>query len=256
MKQDRTSNIERYRALLRDGVCDFCMRPTLFSLFWIVVVQCASLGRCALATPTDSEAWLVVGSNIPLDTERRYQLYLEAQPRFGDDLQRIATSQLRSAITYAVAPNWSLALGYAWTPIFFDADYHRIYRDEHRVWQGLSFTHAVSGVTLQHRIRQEQRFIEHASDVSHRSRYQLRASFPLSAEGDFGITAFDEFMVHLNSVQQGPTSGYDRNRVFIGPFWQVAQTRYECGYLGEHAKRFGDDERWVNAILLSVVRSF
>jgi hypothetical protein len=78
----------------------------------------------------------------------------------------------------------------------------------------------------------------------------------LSAEGDFGITAFDEFMVHLNSVQQGPTSGYDRNRVFIGPFWQVAQTRYECGYLGEHMKRFGDDERWVNAILLSVVRSF
>jgi hypothetical protein len=198
----------------------------------------------------------VVGSNIPLDAAKRYQLYLEAQPRLGNDFQRIATSQLRSALSYAASPQGSFALGHAWTPIFYDTNYHRIYRDEHRIWQGVSFTHAVSGVALQHRIRQEQRFMEHASDVSHRSRYQLRGTLPLSATGDFGITAFDEFMVHLNSVRQGPASGYDRNRVFIGPFWQISETRYECGYLGEHAKRFGDDPRWVHAVLLSVVRSF
>lgn len=207
------------------------------------------------ATPTDAEGWLLLGSNIGLDSKDRYKLYLETQPRVGDDFQRLATLQLRSAINYAFAPQWSFALGHAWTPIFYDADYHRIYRDENRVWQGLSFTHIASGITLQQRIRQEQRFIEHASAVSHRSRYQLRGSVPISANGDFGITAFDEFMVHLNSVDRGPVSGYDRNRVFIGPFWENSETRYEFGYLGEHMKRFGDNERWINAIMLSIVSS-
>lgn len=232
------------------------LRATFWQLVLLAAIKVNVLCCCALATPTDSEAWLVLGSNMPLDAAKRYQLYLEVQPRLGNDFQRIPTTQIRSALTYAFAPRWSLALGHAWTPIFFDSDYHRIYRDEHRAWQGLSFTQAFLGVTLQHRIRQEQRFIEHASDVSHRFRYQLRGTIPLSFDGEFGITAFDEVMGHLNSVRQGPISGYDRNRFFIGPFWNISGNRYELGYLGEHAQRFGADERWVNAVLVSVVRSF
>lgn len=222
----------------------------------LLATQLTTLCSGALATPTDSEAWLVLGSKVPLDAAKRYQLYLEVQPRLGNDFQRMSTTQIRSSVTYLFGPRWELAIGHAWTPILYDADYHRIYIDEHRAWQGISFTHKALGVTLQHRIRQEQRFIESASDVSHRSRYQLRGSIPFSANGEFGVTVFDEVMTHLNSVHQGPTSGYDRNRVFIGPFWQVAGTRYEFGYLGEHAKRFGADERWVNAVLCSAVRSF
>ncbi len=230
------------------------MRYSCYSIVFGILL--ALLGPNAQATPTDTQAWFLVASNISLDSAKRFQLYLEAQPRIGDDLERASTVQLRTAVNYAFADEWSSALGYAWTPFLLDTEYHRIYRDEHRIWQGLSFTHRVVGVQWQHRLRQEQRFIEDASGVAHRSRYQLRASIPLTSTGDFGVTAFDEVMVHLTSVSQGPTGGYDRNRVFFGPFWQSGGTRYEFGYLGEHAKRFGDDERWVNAMVLSIVSSF
>jgi hypothetical protein len=231
------------------------LRPVL--TFWLIAAIGVFWGYpWASATPTDTQAWLLVASNIPLESTKQYQLYLEAQPRQGDDLQRASTVQLRTAVTYSFSKHWSSALGYAWTPFLLDTDYHRAYRDEHRTWQGITFSHAGLGAQWLHRLRQEQRFIENASDVVHRSRYQLRMNLPLSSRGDFGLSIFDEFMVHLTSVEQGPTSGYDRNRIFVGPFWQTNDVRYECGYLGEHAKRFGNDERWVNALLVSVVRSF
>lgn len=230
------------------------MRYYCFTIGVAVLLACISSDTHA--TPTDSQAWLVVASDVSLDPERRLKLYFEAQPRLGDDLERATTVQLRTAVNYAFAKGWSSALGYAWTPLLLDTEYHRTYVDEHRIWQGLSFSHAIAGVQWQHRLRQEQRFIEHTSVVAHRSRYQLRATVPFTSTGDFGLTAFDEIMVHLTSVHPGPTSGYDRNRVFVGPFWQSDGTRYEFGYLGEHAKRFGNDERWVNAVVLSVVSSF
>jgi hypothetical protein len=36
----------------------------------------------------------------------------------------------------------------------------------------------------------------------------------------------------------------------------VNNARYEVGYLGEHAKRFGTDERWVNAVAVAAVFIF
>jgi hypothetical protein len=84
----------------------------------------------------------------------------------------------------------------------------------------------------------------------------LRGSLPLNTQKSFGLTAFDEIMVNLNGVEGGPWSGYDRNRVFVGPFWQVGDARYEVGYLGEHTKRFGDDERWVNAVAVTTILKF
>ena len=228
-----------------------------FRRFVLSIALLASLpGRSLHATPSDTEAWLLVASNISLDPKGRYQLYLETQPRLANDLERVSTVQLRTAVNYAFAEGWSSALGYAWTPLFLDSEYHRIYRDENRIWQGVTFTHQYLGVVWQHRLRQEQRFIEDTDGVAHRSRYQLRASMPISASGDFGITAFEEYMVHLYATTNGPSGGYDRNRVFVGPFWKVGATRYEVGYLGEHAKQFGDDERWVHALLTSVVMAF
>jgi hypothetical protein len=32
--------------------------------------------------------------------------------------------------------------------------------------------------------------------------------------------------------------------------------RYEVGYLGEHLKRFGSDERWANVFLFSATFNF
>jgi hypothetical protein len=201
------------------------------------------------ATPYDFGGWLVANAHISLlPKTNRYQLYLEAQPRLGDHLQRAATFQGRAALVYNIDRQLGIYAGYAWTPLFLDSEYHRDYRDEQRFWQQIIFRHSKYGIDWQQRLRPEQRLQMGSASVVHRVRYMLRASYPLTRDKDLGLTVFDEVMYNINSSQGGAWQGYDRNRVFFGPYWLSGSIRYEVGYLGEHLKRFGDDERWAHVI--------
>lgn len=210
----------------------------------------------ANATPTDFEGWFTASALASIDESKRYQFFLELQPRIGDDWQRAAIMLIRPAVVYNPSEALSLFVGYAWHPMFYDANYHRAYRDEQRLWQQILYKHDMWGISWIHRLRQEQRKIEHTNGVSNRTRYLTRESYALAQDKSFGVTAFQELMVNLNGVEGGPWDGYDRSRLFLGPYWTIDNARYEIGYLGEHAKRFGDDERWVNAIAASMLFNF
>lgn len=227
--------------------------PLRLALLLLLVVSKARIGR---ATPHDFEAWATTAAFISFDDSKTYQLFVETQPRLGDNWQRLATALFRTALVYNATESVSLFAGYGWFPAFYDSDYHRSYRDDQRLWQQLLYKHELWDITWQHRVRQEQRWIEHTEGVSNRTRYMLRGSRPLNDARDFGITAFDEIMVNLNTVEGGPWGGYDRNRIFIGPYWLRGPARYEVGFLGEHARRFGDDERWVNALAVVATITF
>ena len=84
--------------------------------------MCASL---ASAHPHDFEGWFTASSHIALDEKRAYQIYLESQPRVGDEWRRAATVQNRAAINYNLNEALGFYVGYAWTPILYDAQYHR-----------------------------------------------------------------------------------------------------------------------------------
>lgn len=208
------------------------------------------------STPTDFQGWFQFQSYISLDDEKKYQLFLETQPRLGDDWSRASTVQNRVGLNYNWTKAFSSMLGYAWTPTLYNSHYHSAYIDEQRIFQQVVYKHDLLGVKWAHRLRQEQRFITGAGSVSNRTRYQLRGSYSLSQDGNFGLTGYDELMVNLNDSNPGPTSGYDRDRIFLGPYWVVNGHRYEVGYLGEHLKRFGSDERWANVILFSATFNF
>jgi hypothetical protein len=215
-----------------------------------------SFHSSAHSTPQDFEGWFITNAHISLDEKKTYQLFLEGQPRIGNEWQRAATFQGRAALVY----NWDKSLGfyagYGWTPQFYDSKYHRDYRDEQRIWQQVIYRHELFGIQWQHRLREEQRMQMRTSGVSNRARYLLRGSYALNDQKDFGLTGFDELMVNLNGVKGGAWDGYDRNRIFFGPYWIVGAGRYEVGYLGEHLKRFGSDERWAHALLVSASYNF
>lgn len=207
-------------------------------------------------TPQDFEGWFVTQAHISLEDTKTYQLFLEVQPRVGDYWQRAATVQGSVAMVYNVSTSLAFYAGYAWTPSFYNAEYHKRYRDENRIWEQVIYRHEALGIQWLHRLREEQRFIAETQGVSNRIRYMLKGSYALTDAKDFGLTAFDEFMVTINTVKNGPWDGYDRNRAFFGPFWIVSSARYEVGYLGELSKRFGSDERWAHVILLTASFSF
>ena len=146
--------------------------------------------------------------------------------------------------------------GYAWTPILYNAQYHRTYIDENRLWQQISFRHDLFNISWQHRVRQEQRFIVGSHPTSNRTRYQIRGSYGLSNDGNFGVTGFNEIMVNLNSADPQPYGGFDRDRIFLGPYFVANSHRYEFGYLGEYLKRFGDEPRWANVIVFHAIFNF
>lgn len=221
----------------------------LLALFAVVFISV----KPSSATPSDFEQWTNINSHISLDEDKHYQLYLEVQPRLGDNWQRAATSQVRGALVYNLNKALGVYAGYAWTQAFYDSQYHRDYREDHRIWEQLVYRHDLFGVKWQHRIRQEQRMIARTSGVAHRTRYMIKGSYALNDSGNFGLTASDEIMVNLNGVDNGPWAGYDRNRIFFGPYWMIGSGRYEVVYIGEHLKRFGSDERWANVLGIQVL---
>ena len=208
------------------------------------------------ATPSDIQQWTNISAHITLERSETLRLYLEFQPRQADDLQRLGTIQHQAALVINVTREFSLYGGYAWTPLLLNAEYHRDYRDEQRLWQSLNYREELAGIQWIVRFRQEQRMIMRTDGVSNRSRFMLKGSFPLHMDEDFGLTWSDEVMYTLNATTGGPVSGYDRNRIFFGPYWRIERTRYEVGYLGEHQKRFGDDERWAHILAVSVSYNF
>jgi hypothetical protein len=232
-------------------VISACFQTAIKAIYELLI--CSLLPNFSSATPTDTELWALIATRIHLDDSRLYSLYLETQPRLGNDLERVSTVQIRTALNRRLGSSWEVSLGYAWTPFLYDAEYKAIFRSEHRSWQGVSFSQSWSGLDLQYRLRQEQRYIEGLGGIANRSRIQVKINIPFDHDKTIGIATFDEIMIHIGDTTGGPRAGYDRNRIFAGPFYVRGQTRYEVGYLGEHAKRFGNDERWVNALFFSIL---
>ena len=205
------------------------------------------------AQQTDFEGWFSYVANVGIEPERKWVLTLEEQPRQGDNWRRLNTNILRLVLSRAGPGGSTFGVGYLWGPMFYNSEYHRTYRDENRTFLQATYVHHLDDVLVQHRFRQEQRFIQDTQGaVSNRARYLIRASYPLVYDGSFGIAAFNEIFVNFNSVPNGPTGGYDQDRIFIGPFWKVGNARYDVGFLEQHTQRFGLEPRWAQVFVVSV----
>jgi hypothetical protein len=196
----------------------------------IVVLLC--LAAPAWGLDEDEQAWVLVTARGSI--HGRWKLYLEAQPRFDETGTRQLL--LRPAVGYQVTPQWSLWQGYGWTPSFDD------FRDEQRSFQQ-SLVETPRGflpVTLVNRTRLEQRWIEDSDGTAWRLRHMLRLVYPLDDDGTWALAAYDEPFVALNSVSDGPRSGFDQNRAFAGINRALGYGfRLELGYLNQFVNQRG-----------------
>jgi hypothetical protein len=211
-------------------------------------------------TRRDFQSWFQTTALIKLTSqEPKFSLYLEAQPRFGDNSSSLERLLLRPALVYHVTPALSLWAGYAWTPTYLTPTYQDDFRNESRAWEQMQYTQKLedTSITLVHRLRQEQRFLQNAGGTSHRTRYLLRASAPWCPEGAHGLTGYNEAFVTWNGPENAPRKGFDRDRVFVGPYWTIAPgMRLEVGYLGEYARHFRDGQRLIQGVLTSLQMNF
>ena len=207
-------------------------------LIVLPVFLLATLGK-AHAVPHDIEAFASSYNYIAIDEARKHQIYVETSGVYGKDLSHPASATVRLAYDYSPNKYVSLFLGYTHAVSLYDGHYKSSNTIENNVWEQVVIKQDVLGVQVQHRLRQEQRILEGKDGVLHRTRYQVKATKPLTESGKFGVTAYNEVFINLN----GDNKGYEKDQVAAGVFLKEGNTKYELGVVAEHNANFGGDDR-------------
>jgi hypothetical protein len=211
---------------------------------WLVILFSLATARASIVSHSVWNGYFLQGK-----ISENWGYFLEQQLRLNDapGLEPIRLRGNRWLVRPAVFWNvpslkrLQLFFGAAHTPNLSPV------RGEFRLWQQIQFSPPTSGVSLLQRLRLEQRHIEQTEGLSHRARLMLRAAHSISPESPWGLAVFDEVFWNLNTVNGGPAAGFDQNRFFAGPQYQIDQrTRLEVGYLQSWIARGAAQDSQVN----------
>lgn len=203
----------------------------------------------------DFQNWDVVTLTLPVSPNRKVLWYGEVQPRVGTIQHEGPGGNyiqllLRTAAGYRLNKKVSIWQGYAWAPIFSPRNIN-----ENRIYQQLSINGKLGKVILENRTRLEQRWIEYTDgQMALRLRHRVQGLYPLGKEKKWFISVSDEAFVNFNSVPNGPSAGFEQNRLFVGVRRKLASyANAELGYLNQYVNtREILPDRMNHAIMLTV----
>jgi hypothetical protein len=193
---------------------------------------------CALMMPTitvsqesDFGNWLIYIGNKKLNS--KWNIHNEVQYRNYDAVGDLEQLLLRTGIGYNLSENnhnLLLGYGYIFSENYIPQTQEKTDVNEHRIFQQFTSKDQIGIVSLIHRYRFEQRFVE--EDFKMRLRYFLAAKFPLikveDGQSKLYLSAYNEVFLNTNSTV------FDRNRVYGGVGYQLnKQVRIEAGYMNQ-----------------------
>ena len=176
---------------------------------WSLAGGTVSVAQADSTVNQDFRLWAPVYLTVPLSSS--FIGYMEVNPRFGDDVSELDQLLLRPAVGYKLTDHLSLWQGYAWV-----GNYQPSFREENRVFQQLLYRRKFPFVKVFSRSRLEERFIGNTDGTAVRALTMLRGDFPLPNAPEWAFVVYDEIFVNVNSVGNGPDSGFDQNRFFLG----------------------------------------
>lgn len=189
-----------------------------------------ALPAIAIAQESNLGNWLIYIGNKKLNS--KWNIHNEVQYRNYNAIGDLEQLLLRTGVGYNLNEKNNVLLGYGYIlseNYLGDSD-DKISVDEHRIFQQYITKQTVGSVTLSHRYRFEQRFVE--NDFKMRFRYFLSLNVPLknneSGESPFYLSAYNE--IFLNSK----SSIFDRNRVYGGLGYNLNKNiKLELGYMNQ-----------------------
>ena len=210
-----------------------------------LIMATITFGLAQAETDDDQGLWFLAlaqgsfGSAEQASSKLRW--WLDVQSRFSNDADGFTQGIVRPGIGYALNDNTTLWLGYGWIPTspVSGQDY-----DEQRIWQQLIWSKPLNGISFSSRTRLEQRFREGSNDTGWRLRQFLKATYALPAKPNVSLVGYDELFFGLNDTDWGASSGFDRNRLFLGVGWRLGKSgnSLEIGYLNQYIdKTTGND---------------
>lgn len=183
------------------------------------------------ATTNDLQAWNAIALSGNADASGDWQFWFDGHLRFKDDSSQLGVSIFRPGIGYRLSDDLTLWLGVA--RITIDAEDGTL--EEDRLWQQATYSlRPFLGGSVSARTRLEQRYRDQqGDDVGHRIRQFVRWSKPLDEEWSFVV--WNELFVALNDTYWGQRGGFDQNRLYAGPAYQLNERwRVEVGYMNNY----------------------
>ena len=198
----------------------------------MVALTCVlMLPYISVAQSSDFGNWLIYIGNKKVNS--KWNIHNEVQYRNYDAIGDLEQLLLRTGLGYNLSENnHNLLLGYGYilSQNYIADTQNKMDVNEHRIFQQFTSKQNIGSVSLSHRYRFEQRFVE--SDFKMRLRYFLAFKVPIlkteTSPTKLYLSAYNEVFLNTES------DVFDRNRVYGGLGYQLNKNvRIEAGYMSQ-----------------------
>lgn len=216
------------------------MTKKLLVISKVVLAIMLILPLTAQAQDSNFGNWLIYIGSKKLD--QKWNLHHEVQYRNYNAVGDLEQLLLRTGLGYSFNEgknNVLLGYGYILSENYIGNTDDKVTVNEHRIFQQFISKQKVGNVSLSHRYRFEQRFVE--SDFKMRFRYFLAFKVPFknkeNENSKLYLSAYNEIFLNTKS------SIFDRNRVYGGLGYDLSKNiRIEAGYMNQFFETSGRDQ--------------
>jgi hypothetical protein len=240
--------IQSTRLLLRYGLNYYFSVTKLICMMRYIAVTlfflCFVTPLVHAQTVNQTSGWLFLLNNTKIND--KWGAYLDVQLRSADKVDYLRNFLFRPGVTYYINDKSEATLGYLLNVTFNrnlgTADNSLT---EHRIWEQYIYKQKISTISLSHRFRLEQRFIE-ANALNNifaqRFRYFVRFILPLEKnklkfeEGAF-IALQNEVFLNIQNKDELNRKVFDQNRAYLALGYRFSKkVDLEAGYMNQAIK--------------------
>lgn len=224
------------------------LKQSLFIAF-VCLSLCVSVTTGAQNAPAAAthhyNSWAAWFNNVKFSN--KWGLNNDIQLRVGESWNQGALLLVRPGVNYYLKPNQTITAGYAFTLSLNDLPSGQPRIGEHRIWEQYIFTHKIGAVSVQHRARLEQRFLQRPADAdffAQRARYFFRGIIPLTqptskpfAQGLFASVQ-NELFFNIQNKEKLNGKVFDQNRAYASVGYRFSpKYDLELGYMYQFIER-------------------
>ena len=192
----------------------------------------------AQSQDSDFGNWLIYIGNKKLS--QKWNLHNEVQYRNYNTIGDLEQLLLRVGLGYTFNEsknNVLLGYGYILSENYLDNNTDKVSVNEQRIFQQFTSKQKIGIVSLNHRYRFEQRFVQ--SDFKMRLRYFLGLNIPLTKKENNKLyfSAYNEIFLNTEPAV------FDRNRLYGGIGYRINKNiRLEAGYMNQFFEKNSRDQ--------------